>query len=223
MCFWNSLKALQHSSLADGKSCVGFINRVLHARLGTMARREETVDEELLAAMEASETATSFRVKMPDSRIGEMFAIADQILGGRRLNVICSDGTNRLGRIPGRMRRREWVRENDLIVILPWDFQDSRCDVRHRYTKTQALYLSRKNLIPEIVDIFGAGPSMAEIESEEGDDLWSDEEVVEIAEEEPDMTTTEIRDKEVDALFGEPEPAAVSKDEEDAVDEDLFD
>ncbi len=201
------------------------MNRVLHARLGTMARREETVDEELLAAMEASETATSFRVKMPDAKIGEMFAIADQILGGRRLNVICSDGKTRLGRIPGKMRRREWVRENDLIVILPWDFQDSRCDVRHRYTKTQALYLSRKNLIPEIVDIFGAGPSMTEIESEEGDDLWSEAEVIEDieGETEPDMTTTEVRDREVDALFGEPETAVVSEDEEDDVDEDLFD
>ena len=186
-----------------------------------MGRREETVDEELLAAMEASETSTSFRVKMPDSRIGEMFAIADQILGGRRLNVICSDGKNRLGRIPGRMRRREWVRENDLIVILPWDFQDSRCDVRHRYTKTQALYLSRKNLIPEIVDIFGAGPKITEIDSDdEGDDLWGDEEVEEVPHQEQDMTTTEIRDKEVDALFGEPE---IQSDADDDVDEDLFD
>ena len=55
------------------------------------------------------------------------------------------------------MRRRQWVREGDLIVVQPWDFQDAKADVKRRYTKTQSLYLSRKGVLPEIVDIFGSG------------------------------------------------------------------
>ncbi|HIE63594.1 MAG: translation initiation factor eIF-1A [Methanobacteriota archaeon] len=95
------------------------------------------------------------RVPLPKRKINEMFAIADQILGGRRVRAVCEDGESRLARIPGKMRRRQWVREGDLIVIQPWDFQDEKANVCMRYTKTQSLYLSRKGVLPEIVDLFG--------------------------------------------------------------------
>ena len=119
-------------------------------------RREETVDEELLAQLEG-DSSDKIRVPLPNERINEMFAIADQILGGRRVRVVCADGETRLARIPGKMRRRQWVREGDLIVVQPWDFQDAKADVKKRYSKTQSLYLSRKGVLPEIVDVFGTG------------------------------------------------------------------
>ena len=92
---------------------------------------------------------------LPKRKVNEMFAIADQILGGRRVRSVCEDGESRLARIPGKMRRRQWVREGDLIVIQPWEFQDEKANVCMRYTKTQSLYLSRKGVLPEIVDLFG--------------------------------------------------------------------
>ena len=122
-------------------------------------RREEKVDEEYLAQLMGGEAAEKIRVKMPNTKVNEMFAIADQILGGRRVNVVCADGKTRMARIPGKMRRRQYVREGDLIIVWPWDFQDAKADVKHRYNKTQALYLSRKGILPEIVDIFGMGQS----------------------------------------------------------------
>jgi len=72
-------------------------------------RREETVDEELLARLEG-DSSDKIRVPLPNERINEMFAIADTILGGRRVRVVCADGETRLARIPGKMRRRQWVR-----------------------------------------------------------------------------------------------------------------
>ena len=119
-----------------------------------MARREERVDTELLARLESG-SGDRIRVPLPNKKINEMFAIADQILGGRRVRAVCEDGESRLARIPGKMRRRQWVREGDLVIVQPWDFQDSRADVRMRYTKTQSIYLSRKGVLPEIVDLFG--------------------------------------------------------------------
>jgi len=119
-----------------------------------MARREERVDTELLAQLESG-AGDKIRVKLPNRKINEMFAIADQILGGRRVRAVCEDGESRLARIPGKMRRRQWVREGDLIILQPWDFQDAKADVRMRYTKTQSIYLSRKGVLPEIVDLFG--------------------------------------------------------------------
>ena len=54
-------------------------------------RREEKVDEEELARLESPEGEASvgrIRVKMPNSKVNEMFALAEQILGGRRVNVL---------------------------------------------------------------------------------------------------------------------------------------
>jgi translation initiation factor 1A len=119
-----------------------------------LARREEKVDAELLARLESG-TGDRIRVPLPNRKVNEMFAIADQILGGRRVRSVCEDGQTRLARIPGKMRRRQWVREGDLITLQPWEFQDVKANVCMRYTKTQSLYLSRKGVLPEIVDVFG--------------------------------------------------------------------
>ena len=139
-----------------------------------MGRRfEEKVDAEELARLENPEDASDgkIRVKMPNKRVNEMFALAQQLLGGRRVTVLCEDGETRMARIPGKMRRRQWVREGDLIIVWPWDFQDSKADVKHRYTKTQAMYLSRKGVLPDDVDMFGMGASMDE--DSEHDDLFA--------------------------------------------------
>ena len=131
------------------------------------------MDVEELARLENPENASDgkIRVKMPNKKVNEMFALASQILGGRRVTVLCEDGETRMARIPGKMRRRPWVREGDLIIVWPWDFQDSKADVKHRYTKTQAMYLSRKGVLPDDVDMFGMGVSLDD--DGEHDDLFA--------------------------------------------------
>jgi translation initiation factor 1A len=138
-----------------------------------MARREESVDTELLAQMESG--GDRIRVPLPNRKVNEMFAIADQILGGRRVRSICEDGETRLSRIPGKMRRRQWVREGDLIVVQPWEFQDEKANVCMRYTKTQSLYLSRKGVLPEIVDLFGMSQDEEMPEMEEFQEATDEE------------------------------------------------
>ena len=164
-------------------------------------RREEKVDEEELARLESPEGSSSgkIRVKMPNKRVNEMFALAEQILGGRRVTVLCADGETRMARIPGKMRRRQWVREGDLIIVWPWDFQDAKADVKHRYTKTQAMYLSRKGVLPPDVDIFGMNTAVDD--DDEHDDLFGamdddDEDDLFGAADEPE-------DDDEDDLFGE--------------------
>jgi len=171
-------------------------------------RREEKVDVEELARLENPEDGFSgkIRVKMPNRKINEMFALAEQILGGRRVTVLCEDGETRLARIPGKMRRRQWVREGDLIIVWPWDFQDSKADVKHRYTKTQSMYLSRKGVLPDDVDVFGM--NVSHDDDDEHDDLFGsmDQEDDEIFGESDD-------EDDVDDLFG---------DSDDGGEDDLF-
>ena len=187
-------------------------------------RREETVDEELLAQLEG-DTSDKIRVALPNERINEMFAIADQILGGRRVRVVCADGETRLARIPGKMRRRQWVREGDLIVVQPWDFQDAKADVKKRYSKTQSLYLSRKGVLPEIVDVFGSGTETWDDLDDAGifDSAPQDAPVVE----EPEVASEESEEveenSEEETVADEPEPAPAPEPEplDDVSDDDI--
>ncbi|MGB2825912.1 MAG: translation initiation factor eIF-1A [Thermoplasmata archaeon] len=94
------------------------------------------------------------RVRLPRKKDGEMFGIADQLLGASRIRVMCADGKHRLGRIPGTIRTRMWIREGDLVIVQPWDFQDEKANILYRYTRTQAMYLGRKKMIPKSIDIF---------------------------------------------------------------------
>ena len=87
------------------------------------------------------------RVRLPNIKEGEMFGIADQLLGASKIKVMCEDGVSRVGRIPGKIKKRMWIREGDLLII-------SVCDVRFRYTKTQAVNLSKRGKVPKNLDIF---------------------------------------------------------------------
>lgn len=117
-----------------------------------MPRRfqDEEIDESQLTA----ENLANVRVKTPDRRIGEIFAIATKLLGGSRIEVACEDGVTRMARIPGKLRKRMWIREGDLLIVAPWEFQKDKSDIRWRYTKTQAVALSRRKLLPQTVDVF---------------------------------------------------------------------
>ena len=103
------------------------------------------------------------------------------------------------------MRRRQWVREGDLIVIQPWEFQDEKANVCMRYTKTQSLYLSRKGVLPEIVDMFGMSTDdssnigNSEEESSEEDQGLEDEADTEITKESPEPV---VDDDDIDSFFG---------------------
>lgn len=77
---------------------------------------------------------------------GEMLGVVEALLGGNHLRVRCVDGKSRLGRIPGRMKRRLWVKAGDLVLVTPWSFQDSKADVLYRYNRTQVGWLQRKGI-----------------------------------------------------------------------------
>ena len=122
--------------------------------------------------------------------------------------MLCADGETRMARIPGKMRRRQWVREGDLLIVWPWDFQDSKADVKHRYNKTQALYLSRKGVLPEDVDIFGLSSTDDDFDDEDGlfssvqDSAALAEQKSKPSEETEEADEDDEDDEDIDDLFG---------------------
>lgn len=78
----------------------------------------------------------------------EILGIAVKMLGYDRILVKCQDGHERLCRIRGKMKRRVWIREGDIVLVSPWEFQtDKRGDLIWRYTKGQAEQLRRQGYI----------------------------------------------------------------------------
>ena len=78
----------------------------------------------------------------------DVLGVATKMLGFDRIMVRGQDGHERLCRIRGKMKRRVWIREGDIVLVSPWEFQtDKRGDLTWRYTKSQAETLRRKGLL----------------------------------------------------------------------------
>jgi translation initiation factor 1A len=84
-------------------------------------------------------------LRMPDD--DEVFAIVTNMLGANRVRVRCMDGKERTARIPGRMQKRVWIREDDVVLVSPWDWQDEKADIEWRYNKQDADQLRREGHI----------------------------------------------------------------------------
>jgi translation initiation factor 1A len=94
------------------------------------------------------------RLPLPRRDRGEVFAVANQLLGAARIRVLCEDSVSRMGRITGKLKKKMWIREGDLLIVRPWGFQEGKADILFRYSRTQAAYLSRRRLLPVSVDFF---------------------------------------------------------------------
>jgi len=78
----------------------------------------------------------------------DVLGVAVKLLGFDRVLVKCQDGHERLCRIRGKMKRRVWIREGDIVLVSPWDFQsDKRGDIFWRYKRSQAEWLRKKGYL----------------------------------------------------------------------------
>ena len=86
------------------------------------------------------------RVRLPRDK--EILAVVEQRLGASKMRVKCFDGLTRIARIPGRLKSRLWVRENDIVLIEPWEYaQKDKGDVLYKYNPTQVQVLRKKGLL----------------------------------------------------------------------------
>lgn len=92
-------------------------------------------------------TTEIVRVRLPKRRNKEIFAQADLMLGANHIRVRCFDGVTRLGRIKGKIKKRLWIREGDILIVVPWSFQDEKCDIYYRYTRPQVDWLRKNNYL----------------------------------------------------------------------------
>lgn len=104
-----------------------------------MEEQQEQIEEDLR------------RVRLPRDR--QVIGIVEQRLGGSRMSVRCLDGKTRICRIPGRMKRKLWVREGDVLLVEPWEFADDKGDVVFKYRPTQVDFLKKKGYLKGIEEM----------------------------------------------------------------------
>jgi translation initiation factor 1A len=99
-----------------------------------MSKKDDSSGEELRIPME-----------------GEVVGVVVQLLGYDRAKVKCDDLETRVCRIPGKFKKKVWIREGDYVLVAPWDFQPkTRGDIIHYYTKDDVRKLVEKGYIKNI-------------------------------------------------------------------------
>ncbi len=83
-------------------------------------------------------------------RQGEILGRVIKLTGGDQLIVRCADSQTRQCRIRGKLKRRMWIRENDIVLVSPWDFDNRKADILWRYIRAHAEWLEVNNYLRNI-------------------------------------------------------------------------
>ena len=115
---------------------------------------------------------------------GQEYAQATKMLGNGRLEAICFDGVTRLCHIRGKLRKKVWINQSDIVLVGLRDFQDAKADVILKYSADEARNLKSYGEFPESVKINeavefgGEGDDDIEFDDIDSDDSDSNEDDV---------------------------------------------
>ena len=92
------------------------------------------------------------RIKFPRPP-RQSFGIVEQRLGGSRMSVRCFDGKTRICRIPGRLKRKLWVREGDLVIVEAWELGgEAKGDIIFKYRPSQVQWLKKNGYLKNLAE-----------------------------------------------------------------------
>lgn len=75
------------------------------------------------------------------------------MLGNGRLEALCFDGEKRLAHIRGKLRKKVWINQGDIILLSLRDYQDEKGDVILKYSADEARSLKAYGELPESAKI----------------------------------------------------------------------
>ncbi|KAK7710551.1 Translation initiation factor 1A [Botryosphaeria dothidea] len=112
---------------------------------------------------------------------GQEYAQVVKMLGNGRLEAQCFDGEKRLAHIRGKMRKKVWINQGDIILLSLRDYQDEKGDVILKYNADEARSLKAYGELPEHAkinetDTYGNEADEGGIGFEFDEDRSSDEE-----------------------------------------------
>lgn len=79
---------------------------------------------------------------------GQTYAKVLKGLGDRGISVECDDGKKRRAVIPGKFRKRVWIRRDDVILVdLDAFGKDDECLIIHKYNKSEIQDLKSQEVV----------------------------------------------------------------------------
>lgn len=104
---------------------------------------------------------------------GEMeeYGQVTKLLGDGRFECQCVDGVKRVAHVRGKMRKRVWIANGDVILVSLREFENDKCDVISKYNEDEVRKLKKEGEIPESIILPNEGDK---VEGENDDIVFED-------------------------------------------------
>ena len=154
----------------------------------------------------------------------EEYAQVIKILGDGRFECNCADGVKRIAHVRGKMRKRIWIANGDIILVSLRDYEPEKCDVIEKYKEKEVAKLKKAGEIPDSMVL----PSSSEADEEKedkndyGDIIFGEQENEKSKKKEDDIDIENdyYEEEEKKESDEEKEEKTKNKDEDEAEDED---
>ncbi|MEM1927463.1 MAG: translation initiation factor eIF-1A [Acidilobaceae archaeon] len=95
------------------------------------------------------EGGESKEIPLPSENEGTLVCVVRRIVGAGFAEVVCTDNEIYMARIPGKMRRKVWIKEGDVVLFMPWGTRDKKGEILHKYEKSDIKTLIESGVLPE--------------------------------------------------------------------------
>ena len=92
------------------------------------------------------------RARLP--RENQFIGIVLERLGGKRMSIKTTDKKIRNCRVPGKFKRKFWLRPGNIVLIQPWPDDDEKGDVVYQYQQNEIIQLRKRGLINNLDNEF---------------------------------------------------------------------
>jgi translation initiation factor 1A len=110
---------------------------------------------------------------MPDKRElvykdeGQEYAQVLRMLGNARIEAFCFDGIKRLCHIRGKMQKKVWINQGDIILVSLREYENDKADVIYKFNTDEARALKDKGELPENAKINEGDAMLGDAEDNE--------------------------------------------------------
>lgn len=89
----------------------------------------------------------------------EEYAKVMRLLGDRKILIKLPDGSEIMGVIPGRFRKKVWIAVDDVVLVSRREYENDKVDIIHKYVDKEIRHLIQYQEIPSS---FGKSSAMME-------------------------------------------------------------
>ena len=89
-------------------------------------------------------------MRLPNRAEDEMFAVVTVMTGATYIKALCEDGVERAIRIPGKLRNRVFIKENDVIIIKKREYEENKGEVVWRFLPFQVQKLKAQGHLTKL-------------------------------------------------------------------------